>query len=585
MTAAREHPALDRERAETYLRLQAEAELRRALAMPEYKPPPDHRAPWAIRFAAQAHRMRHRRAVLDRLMRQQVGRQGQPGQQNQADPASQLGRRARSLLATLQQATTSSLAVARSAADRLTPQLRRAANRAEDGMAQLRHIAWHLRRRMRSRLPRHLRRRDHEPAATETCLERVSSLAGLLAGVGAISPQTELDVVDGFQAALAARSRINPETMLGDFDFRRHRRVRRAGPHSAPAGPPIATPVGIAADGLVQDVPIRLYLGVLVFDQSSATLTMQARFPAGSFERDRHHVDPMFDALSDVRGVDDRGGTYQAHFSGGGGDGHWDGRLHLMPAPSAGVRWLDMTLPGGSVVRIPMDTPHADLLVQTDAVTTTAADRFLDALSARLMLASATDAVVMLADDTPNLFGMAADLLAAGVLTTRSEALRRLSGTAAHFGVALPGSLAGIDPAGLPADWLSLGARAGREDGPNGIISVAAVLPEVEGAQCVIGELVSDSVSATMQVHARGWPEHRHGGGRCIEKFEWTARDDLGGWYLLEDIGGSYSDGEADLELQFSPALDPEARALDIILTGATTRVTVTVPLDWQEVR
>jgi hypothetical protein len=69
-----------------------------------------------------------------------------------------------------------------------------------------------------------------------------------------------------------------------------------------------------------------------------------------------------------------------------------------------------------------------------------------------------------------------------------------------------------------------------------------------------------------------------------VEKFEWNARDDLGGWYVLGNAGWSYSDGEADLDLQFTPALDPRARSMDIILTGVTTRVTVTVPLDWQEV-
>jgi hypothetical protein len=569
----------DRERAETYLRLQAEAELRRALAMPEYKPPRDHRAPWAISLTAQANRMRHRRAVLDRLMRQQADRQGQPGQ---ADPANQLGRRARSLLATLQQAATSSLAVARSAAAPLTRQLRRAASRAEDGIAQLRHSAWRIRLRMRRPLPRRFRRHGHEPAAAETCLERVSSLASLLAGVGAISPQTELDVVNDFEAALAARSRIDPEAMLG---YQGHWMRGSAGRQPAPSGPPRAHPVGIPASGELEGVPIRFYFGVLVFDQGDLAVTMQARFSAESIGRDHRHVHPLYAALAGIRAVDDRGGTCHADFSGGGGDGKWDGRLSLWPAPPAGVRWLDMTLPGASVVRIPMDTPPADLRVRTEAVTTTAADRLLDALNARAMLAGVTEAAeYFTARDTSNVAGIAADLLAAGVVTTRSESLRRLAGTAEHFGVALSGSLAPIEPADLPADWLSLHARAGRSDGPMGIICVAAVLPEIEGTQCVIEELMSDGDSATIQVHARGWPEHRHGGGRRIEKFEWTARDDLGGWYLLEDVGGSYSDGQADLELQFTPALDPEARALEIILTGATNQVSVTVPLDWQEV-
>ena len=548
MIAASENSALDRERAETYLRLQAEAELRRALAMPEYTPPRDHRAPWAIRLAAQAHRMRHRRAVLDRLMRQQAGRQGQPGR---GGSANQLERRARSLLASFQQAATSSLAVARSAAAPLTRQLRRAASRAEDGIAQLRHSAWRIRLRMRRPLPRRFRRHGHEPAAAETCLERVSSLASLLAGVGAISPQTELDVVDNFEFALAARSRIDPEAMLASGG---HWTPRSARPHPAPPGPPIAVPIGIAANGEVEGAPIHFYLGVLVLDQGDVTLSLQARFSAESIGRDHRHVHPLYAALAGIRAVDDRGGTCHADFSGGGGDGKWDGRLSLWPAPPAGVRWLDMTLPGASVVRIPMDTPPADLRVRTEAVTTTAADRLLDALNARAMLAGATDAAEdFMAGYTSNVAGIAADLVGAGVVTTRSESLRRLAGTAAHFGVPLPGSLAGIDPADLPADWLSLHARAGRSDGPTGIICVAAVLPEIEGTQCVIEELMSDGHSASMQVHARGWPEHRHGGGRRIEKFEWTARDDLGGWYLLEDVGGSYSDGQADLELQFTP--------------------------------
>ena len=45
----------------------------------------------------------------------------------------------------------------------------------------------------------------------------------------------------------------------------------------------------------------------------------------------------------------------------------------------------------------------------------------------------------------------------------------------------------------------------------------------------------------------------------------------------------SYGDGRADLEMQFRPAINPQARVLNVILTGPTTRVTASVPLDWQE--
>jgi hypothetical protein len=577
VTAASEHNAPDHERAETYLRLQAEAELRRALAMPEYKPPREHRASRAITWSAQARRMRRRRRILDRFMRQQAGK-GQSGRPVQGGPANQPKRQARPLLAALQQTATSSVAVARSAAGPVARQLRRTGSHAAYRRYQVRNVVWQL----RSRLPRRLRSRGHEAPAAQACLDRVSALASVLAGIGAVSAQTELDVVSGFEAALAARSRIDPEALLG---FSAHWMHRSAGTHLIPSGPPRAYPVGISASGEVQGVPIRYYLGVLVMDQGSLTLTMQARFPAESIEHDHRHMHPMFEALSEASAVDDRRGMYQAHFSGGGGDRKWDGRLHLMPTPPSGVRWLDLTLPGAPSVRVPMDTPPADLRITTEAVTTTAADRLIDTQTALLMLADETHAADLLTGEyTPNLAGMAADLLGSGVLTTSSESLRRLAGAAAHSGVPLRGPLAEIEPASLPADWLSLRARADREDGPAGIIAVAAVVPEVDGAQCVIGELVSDRDSARMQVHARGWPESRYQGGLRIEKFEWTARDDLGGWYVLGYGGGSFSDGEADLELQFSPALDPRARSLDIILTGVTTQVTVTVPLDWQEI-
>jgi hypothetical protein len=568
----------DRERAETYLRMQAEAELRRALAMPEYKPPRERRASSLVIYAAHARRMRRRRAIVDRIMRQRAGGAGQTSPQSQGRPSSQPAGQVRAVLTVARQAATSSAAAVSKTAVPIARQLSRSARHAAYRSRHIRHAAaLHL----RGRLPRRLRSR-HEPPAAQACLERVTELASVLAGVGAISEKTELDVVGGFEAALATRRRIGPEAVLGFGDHWMHGHMRT---HPAPSGPPRAHPVGVSARGEVRGVPIRFYLGVLMLDQGGAAITMRARFPAKSIEHDHRHVHPMYEALSTASGIDDRGGGYHADFSGGGGDGKWDGRLHLHPAPPAGVRWLDITLPGAPVVRVPVDAPPADLRATAEAVKIAAADRFLDAQTAHLMLASTNGAAELLSDNDPSsLTGMAADLLAAGVISMSSESLHRLAGAAAYFGVQLPGSLAAIEPASLPADWLSLRAKAGREDGPTGIIAIAAVLPEVDGARCVIGELASDADSATMQVHAYGWPEPRHGGGMRIEKFEWTARDDLGGWYLLGNGGGSYSNGAADLDLQFTPTLDPKARSLDIILTGATTQVTVTVPLDWQEV-
>ncbi|HTZ94022.1 MAG TPA: hypothetical protein VMB74_16645 [Streptosporangiaceae bacterium] len=547
VTAASEHDAPDRERAETYLRLQAEAELRRALAMPEYKPPRQPLPIAVVNGIIQQRRMQRRRAAVQRVMAQQAsaGRTASRA----AAPAARL------------------LRFASATGSRLSTRLSGA--------------TWPLRRRFR----RWYRGRGYQSPPAEQCAQRINTLASIFAAVGAISAETETDVTAGFAAALAARGRIEPDALLGSHMLRRWPMRRPRGAQLASAGPLSAHPVGLPATGEIEGVPVRFYLGVLVTDRGSMTLTIQARLQASKIAQDhrRRQHDPMFHALNETTAVDDRGRTYDLHFSGGGGDTEWDGLLHLHPAPAAGVRWLDMTLPGADLLRVPMDARPADLRVATAAVTTTAADRFLDAHTAGVLARGATGAAEMLADDRSDLPGVAGDLLASGVLTANSESVRRLAAAARYVGAKLHGALAGIEPGDMPADWISLLAGSDRADGPAGVIPVAAVLPEVDGAQCVIAELVSGKDAAKMQVHARGWPEPRFGGGARIEQFWWSARDDLGGWYFLGEGGGSFSNDEADLELRFSPAIDPKARALDLILTGPTTQAVVTVPLNWQE--
>ena len=449
-------------------------------------------------------------------------------------------------------------------------------------IARAHATTWELHRQPWLRFPS----RGYQSAPAESCLTRLETVAGVLAAVGAITAEKEQDVVGGFRAALAARSRIEQEGLLSYHGlFGGHPMRRPTTGTAAPSGPPRAIPVGASATGEIAGVPIRFCLGIVIVDQAFVTLTMHARFLAELEERDPEHVDPVFHALSETTAVDDRGGTYHADFSGGGGGGEWDGRLHLYPTPAPSVRWLDVTLPGARAVRVHLDVPPQELQITMERVATSAADRFLDAQTLELLrsahahMAWSPDEQ----DDEPTLFWIASHLLAAGVLTTSSPSLRRLAAVAERKGERLPAQLSMIQPGVLPADWLSLQAADGREDGPAGMIPVAAVLPEVDGTRCVIAELTSEAAGATLQVHCEGWPEPRRHGMVRIEQFWWSARDDLGGPYIVGEGGWSASDGEADLDLELSPAINPLARVLDITMTGATTQVTVSVPLDWQE--
>ena len=428
-------------------------------------------------------------------------------------------------------------------------------------------------------------------------MTRMETVAGVFAAVGAVSAETEMEIVGGLRAALAVRSRVEDDALLGYHGFGSHGvfgvstfaghpRRRMAGGTAAPAGPPRAVPVGATASGRIEGVRVRFYLGVLVFDHGGAALTVRARLPAEPLDHDHDDGDPVYEALSEISAVDERGGTYRADFSGGGGDGEWEGRLQLNPAPPPGARWLDMTLPGPSVIRVRLDAAPRDLPITMEQVTTSTVDRFVDAETIQLLCRTVTDLNWESDDDDRDeqpLFLVVRHLLAAGVLRTDSPSLRRLAAAAARLDTPLPDPLAAIEPTDLPADWLSLLSRADCTDGPTGVIPIAVVLPEVDGVQCVILELVSDSESATMQVHARGWPEPRQPFGLGSDQIWWSARDDLGGCYFIGEGGSSYGNGEADLDLEISPAINPQARVLDVILTGATTQVTVSVPLDWQE--
>jgi len=578
VTAASEHAAPDRERAETYLRLLAETELRRAIAMPEYKPPRERRPARMIALLAHSRRMRRRRARLRQVASQQAASRSQAVSQRL--PTGQPGAQATPLPPLLRRAA-ESLESARALAAGPTASMRRTAARTGRRLgARMRSATWPLGQPVR----RKSRHRSHQPPPAESCLTRLATVAGVIAALGFISAQTEEDIVGGLRLALAARSRIDARDLLRYRRFRGQPMRRRAGRTAASASLR-AIPVGAVAEGEVNGHRVRFSLGVLLVDQGSAILTARARLDLGlTRDREPSRADAMIEALNEITASDDLGNSYRGSFSGGGGDHRWDIWFHLSPPPPAAARWLDVVLPGAPAVRVRLDVAPRDLQVTSEPVTTSAADRFLDAQTIKLLRSGRLHRPRAAAlDDEPVLFWLASQLLAAGVVTADSASLRRLAAAAARLGEDLPSQLSGIQADELPADWVGLLAAADRGDGPDGMVAIAVALPEVDGARCVIGELFSEADGASLHVHCAGWPEpHRHG-LLHIDRFWWSARDDLGGWYDSDDGSGSYRNGHADLDLRFRPAISPRARTLDIILTGITTQVTVTVPLDWQE--
>jgi hypothetical protein len=164
-------------------------------------------------------------------------------------------------------------------------------------------------------------------------------------------------------------------------------------------------------------------------------------------------------------------------------------------------------------------------------------------------------------------------------------------GPAAEALVAI-GALAGDDPVielvtaaleedindDLPAEWRSALGADPRTDGPTGLILVGAITPRFDGRTAAV--LALESEPSGFIVAAEVTP-----GVWDLEVAEpplaWWARDDRGQYYRswTESWGADSARGSGRLE--FRPALDPQARTLDIMPTAASERAVIRIPLDW----
>ncbi len=522
------------QQAEIYLRLEAEAELRRALSFPRY------RQLKLARYAAGSH-----------------------GSVALLRAASYHTRASyRSVLSTAPASGPS--APARGSRQRVLT----AMAGVRDNTAL--HV-WHARAHLRARFG-HAR----TPPKAQECLDRVEMVAAVLRNVSAIDDVTLAEVVGGLQTALAARSLIDHSGLVDDTYAPLSAGTGVTAPTAAAAGPmraiPVGAPVTVEARSLV-------YLGTLILDARGAALTVTARRLPSALEPDPDDEDGPDFGLGQCTAVDDKGTHYAAYFSGGGDDERWDGTFDLHPVPAPSTRWIDVLLPTAEPVRIHLGATPPALPTTSTSLPDGAAGRYLDHLTLCLLL-DRQDPEMDLPDE-PFVMDVASVLIGAGLLAPDAPALRRLAAAARLLDLNLPSQLAQCSPGQLPDDWLVM--LAGYGDGPVGVVPLAAQLPELEGVQCVITGIESQPSAASFQVHARGWPGPDHHGLVLEERFRWTARDDAGFLYLTDDSQGSYDDGNADMTLQLRPGLRSQARTLTITLTGPTAEVGVTVPLDWQE--
>ena len=336
------------DRAQTYLRLRAEAELRRVQALPRPDPAADLGLPEPLRGAARLVLPFGRRAaaVLQPLA-QSAGRALQPLAenaeqavapivQNALDALQPLAQNAaRALEPLANQVIGTVLPAADEAARRLHPLAWQAADRLQtlQRSGERQFLQWRWQARQATATLRLTGPADTGPERKELSADegvrQLRAVAHALARAGAIDLATADSIVADLETALAARHRFDPERLfMRDFHAEQQRHLARP-----PAGPYLAAPVGVLFPAGPESGLTDVRLFTLVIAPDRAVLTVSGRLSDENLRS--RHLDPwpLFGNHPPVA-VDDRGNRYQFHEdSGWSDDENWGGILSLTPVP------------------------------------------------------------------------------------------------------------------------------------------------------------------------------------------------------------------------------------------------------------
>ena len=414
----------------------------------------------------------------------------------------------------------------------------------------------------------------------EAGLLRVRAVVSALCQVGALGRATAGRVATEFTGALAARGLHEPGTLLAPVPVAAPAGTPAAAKPGAgaPAGRYRAIPVGVVIPGEQEGQQGEVHVQALVLGPDRAAVVTSfastwraaARAPGG-----RAAAQPSFPPFGGSGMTDDQGRSYRLTLQAGEGGWYETRVLGLSAVPPPGARWLDMPIRPGRSIRIELAGPPAIRAARESRPALSSGELLLGAVADTLLggghLAgiSATLLAGSLAEVTEA-------LVAVGALAPDSPAAAHLAALCQRRAIEVRGPWART--ARLPASWASVLSGGRCQDGPQGVVPAAAVMPEIDGARFVLAGLSSWERQATVLVFAWGWalaPREF----RPRQPFSWWARDDAGRWHVgrvrPDGVGGG------TFQLELTPPLHPAARSLDIILTSRSDRVTVTVPLAW----
>jgi hypothetical protein len=269
---------------------------------------------------------------------------------------------------------------------------------------------------------------------------------------------------------------------------------------------------------------------------------------------------------------DDRGGKGTTSFGGGGSDSEWRGRLISSQPLAVDAEWLELD---GTRIEL-VDTPSPSTVtiepLENDNPASNYVWRWLataDRHGPQVQVEPVLDAL---------------SLAGGPGFDDRQLAVIRLAAESLRFGGQLQ---SGPDPGpvdGVPQEWQSFLNRKPKRRAAAGRVALAATTPPFDGLTVVADELTSDMQGWQVEVEIS--PGINFGPfGRSLSSLRvaWWAVDD-GGQYYLGHMSSSNGgpDGTAGT-LEFSPALDGDAKSLTLLPSGPTERARIEFPLEWSD--
>ncbi len=429
---------------------------------------------------------------------------------------------------------------------------------------------------------------------------RVRRVAEALTGVGALNEQVAGEILDDVKLALAVRQLGTGRERLGRLFH------LMAAAHTALTRPPASTgpqaapgrvvPLGQLIAFRGADFTGELYLLSYARVGSGPQLSVfaQKRRQSGLWEPAGPRLFDPFTA------ADDRGTSYQVAIRDiGSGSTGWTLMLH--PDPPHDPRWLDLTpAPGDPPVRIGLDRPAQGIWPPSAAEVTarktslSPAEYLLHTIAARLLAAAWQDMLPLAARAPEALTRLAGEL---GDVTAALQACGAVSPLSP-----VPGQLAalcaGLNVGGhgitaptardLPEPWLSLLARyrpgtARTATERDGCAVAAAVLPELDGIRLAILGLHNCQDSTVLHMHASGPRSGAIYGPE--ELYAWAimwVRDSSGRWHATRTLGRSGMGGEVALRVEVVPPLNRATAWIELLAAGRSAEVRATLPLHWE---